>query len=272
MASLSAARATPGAGGPANAVRAQRREQTQQWRFSRQRDRTRTSRATAIAGYRVHRYELDAGLPPGPEPAGRARPRLNAIAGRAPLAEFQLNLADFRIGRVRVDGRPPHYTHRGGKLRDPPGEAAARRGRVHRRGALVGQPQAGAAAPGAGSAGRSWRTGRWWRASRSGRRPGTRATTGPPTRPSYQISVTTPSAYAVVAGGRLLTRTTKASTTTWVYEQSAPTSSYLVGLSDRQVPDGAARRPGPGRRAAARAHPGAPAAASSPGTSRGSPR
>ncbi len=53
----------------------------------------------------------------------------------------------------------------------------------------------------------------------------------PADKASYQISITTPSAYSVVAGGRLLTRTTKASTTTWVYEQSAPTSSYLVGLS-----------------------------------------
>lgn len=53
----------------------------------------------------------------------------------------------------------------------------------------------------------------------------------PADKASYQISVNTPSAYTVVAGGRLLTRTTKASTTTWVYEQPAPTSSYLVGLS-----------------------------------------
>ncbi len=53
----------------------------------------------------------------------------------------------------------------------------------------------------------------------------------PADKASYLLSVTAPSAYAVVSGGRLLTRTTKASTTTWVYEQSAPTSSYLVGLA-----------------------------------------
>ncbi|MFE9997868.1 gluzincin family metallopeptidase [Streptomyces avermitilis] len=72
--------------------------------------------------YRVHRYELAPDYRPGPNRlSGTAR--LNAIAGRAPLAEFQLNLADFRIGRVRVDGKAPHYTHRGGRLRIRPPKA-----------------------------------------------------------------------------------------------------------------------------------------------------
>jgi aminopeptidase N len=53
----------------------------------------------------------------------------------------------------------------------------------------------------------------------------------PADKASYQISVTTPSPYTVVVGGRLLTRTTRASSTTWVYEQAAPTSSYLVTVS-----------------------------------------
>ena len=72
--------------------------------------------------YRVHRYELELDYRPAPNRlAGAAR--LSAIAGRAQLTEFQLNLGDFRIGRVRVDGRAAHYTHRGGKLRVRPAKA-----------------------------------------------------------------------------------------------------------------------------------------------------
>ena len=74
------------------------------------------------ARYRVHRYELALDYRPAPNRlAGSAR--INAIAGRSPLAEFMLNLSDFKIGRVRVDGRPAHYTHRGGKLRVKPAKA-----------------------------------------------------------------------------------------------------------------------------------------------------
>src|SRR5262245_27079712 len=54
--------------------------------------------------YRVHRYELTLDYRPGPNRlAGTAR--LNAIAGPAALTEFQLDLADFKIGRIRVDDR-----------------------------------------------------------------------------------------------------------------------------------------------------------------------
>ncbi|MEU3727365.1 M1 family peptidase, partial [Streptomyces sp. NPDC031705] len=61
--------------------------------------------------YRVHRYELALEYRPGPNRlSGTAR--LSAIAGPAALAEFQLNLAAFRVGRVLVDGRAPQYTHR----------------------------------------------------------------------------------------------------------------------------------------------------------------
>ncbi|MFJ9587739.1 M1 family metallopeptidase [Streptomyces acidicola] len=179
--------------------------------------------------YRVHRYELALDYRPGPNRlAGTAR--INAIAGRAALSEFQLNLADFKIGRVKVDGRAPHYTHRGGKLRIRPAKpvraGAAFTVEVHWSGnpRPVSSPWGGLGweelADGALVASQPVGAPSWYPCND---RPADKA--------SYQISVTTPSAYQVVAGGRLLTRTTKASTTTWVYEQSAPTSSYLVGLS-----------------------------------------
>jgi aminopeptidase N len=179
--------------------------------------------------YRVHRYELAVDYRPGPNRmAGTAR--LNAIAGPAALTEFQLNLADFRVGRVRVDGRAPHYTHRGGRLRIRPAKpvraGAAFTVEVHWSGnpKPVSSPWGGLGweelADGALVASQPVGAPSWYPCND---RPADKA--------SYQISVTTPSAYQVVAGGRLLTRATRASTTTWVYEQSAPTSSYLVGLS-----------------------------------------
>ncbi|SDK17459.1 M1 family metallopeptidase [Streptomyces indicus] len=179
--------------------------------------------------YRVHRYELDLDYRPGPNRlAGTAR--ISAIAGRAALSEFQLNLGDFRIGRIRVDGRAAHYAHRGGRLRVKPAKALpagkAFTVEVHYSGnpkpvnspwgslgweeltdgALVASQPVGAPS--------------WYPCND---RPADKA--------AYQISVTTPSAYQVVIGGKLLTRTTKSSTTTWLYEQPAPTPSYLVGLS-----------------------------------------
>jgi len=44
----------------------------------------------------------------------------------------------------------------------------------------------------------------------------------PADKASYRVAITTPSPYTAVAGGRLLSRTTQASSTTWVYEQGPP--------------------------------------------------
>lgn len=74
--------------------------------------------------YRVHRYEFALDYRPGPNRLSGAA-RINAIAGRSPLTEFVLNLADFKIGRVRVDGRQPHYTHRGGGCASAPPSRSA---------------------------------------------------------------------------------------------------------------------------------------------------
>ncbi|MER6124616.1 M1 family metallopeptidase [Streptomyces sp. NPDC001795] len=179
--------------------------------------------------YRVHRYELTLDYRPGPNRlAGTAR--LNAIAGPAPLTEFQLNLADFRIGRVRVDGRAPHYTHRGGRLRIRPPKpiraGAPFTVEVH----WSGNPKP-VNSPWGGIGWEELEDGALVASQPVGAPSWYPCNDRPADKASYQISITTPSAYSVVAGGRLLTRTTKASTTTWVYEQPAPTSSYLVGLS-----------------------------------------
>ncbi len=179
--------------------------------------------------YRVHRYEITLDYRPGPNRlSGTAR--INAIAGRGALGEFFLNLADFRIGRVRVDGRQAQYTHRGGRLRVRPAKSvrggAAFTVEVHWSGnpKPVNSPWGGIGweelGDGALVASQPVGAPSWFPCNDR-----------PVDKASYLLSVTVPSAYSVVTGGRLLTRTTRASTTTWVYEQSAPTSSYLVGLA-----------------------------------------
>ncbi len=53
----------------------------------------------------------------------------------------------------------------------------------------------------------------------------------PADKASYRIAVTVPAPYGAVACGRLVTRSTGAGDGTWVYEQEAPTSSYLMTVS-----------------------------------------
>jgi aminopeptidase N len=52
----------------------------------------------------------------------------------------------------------------------------------------------------------------------------------PSAKASYRISVSTESAYTVVANGTLVDRRVGASRTTWVYEQSRPMATYLATL------------------------------------------
>ncbi|WP_079177957.1 M1 family metallopeptidase [Streptomyces mangrovisoli] len=194
--------------------------------------------------YRVHRYELALDYRPGPNRlSGTAR--IFAIAGRAALTEFQLNLADFKIGRVRVDGRQPRYTHRGGRLRITPAKAlragAAFTVEVH----WSGNPKP-VASPWGGLGWEELADGALVASQPVGAPSWYPCNDRPSDKAAYLLSVTTPSAYQVVAGGRLLTRTTKASTTTYVYEQSAPTSSYLVGLSVGKYQTVLLGDPGPG--------------------------
>ncbi|MGW2014232.1 M1 family metallopeptidase [Streptomyces sp. NPDC001927] len=185
--------------------------------------------ANGDSRYRVHRYELALEYRPGPNRlAGTAR--ISAIAGRAPLTEFHLNLGEFKVGRILVDGKAPHYAHRAGKLRLRPAKplpaGAAFTVEVH----YSGNPKP-VRSPWGGLGWEELTDGALVASQPIGAPSWYPCNDRPADKASYQISVNTPSAYTVVAGGRLLTRTTRSSTTTWVYEQSAPTSSYLVGLS-----------------------------------------
>ncbi|MFF4488500.1 M1 family metallopeptidase [Streptomyces sp. NPDC001544] len=194
--------------------------------------------------YRVHRYELVLDYRPVPNRlSGTAR--INAIAGRSPLTEFQLNLAGFRVGRVRVDGRQPHYTHRGGRLRVRPAKPVRAGAAFTVEVQWSGNPKP-VTSPFGGIGWEELEDGALVASQPVGAPSWYPCNDRPADKASYQISVTTPSAYAVVAGGRLLTRTAKASATTWVYEQSAPTSSYLVGLAIGKYQTVLLGDPGPG--------------------------
>ncbi|MFJ8623912.1 M1 family metallopeptidase [Kitasatospora sp. NPDC093550] len=178
--------------------------------------------------YRVHRYELTLDYRPGPNRlAGSAR--LSAVADAA-LAEFALDLAEFRIGRVLVDGRAARYTHRAGKLRVRPAKAlaagAAFTVEVH----YTGNPRP-VRSPWGGLGWEELTEGALVASQPIGAPSWFPCNDRPADKATYQIAVTTASPFTVVAGGRLLTRTTRASSTTWVYEQSAPTPTYLVTVS-----------------------------------------
>lgn len=182
--------------------------------------------------YRVHRYELALDYRPEPNRlAGTARLSAIAAEGGAPLAEFALDLAtSFRIGRVLVNGKAPHYAHRAGRLRVRPAKpllpGAAFTVEVH----WTGNPKP-VRSPWGGIGWEELEEGALVASQPTGAPSWYPCNDRPADKASYQISLTTPSSYAVALGGRLLTRTVKSSSTTWVYEQPAPTSSYLVGVA-----------------------------------------
>ncbi|SHN25821.1 M1 family metallopeptidase [Actinacidiphila paucisporea] len=179
--------------------------------------------------YRVHRYELALDYRPASNRL-RGTARLSAVAGGAALREFVLDLAGFRLQRVVVDGRPAHYSHRAGRLRVRPAKAveagAAFTVEVH----YAGNPQP-IASPWGGLGWEELTDGALVASQPVGAPSWYPCNDRPADKASYQVSVTVPSAYTVVVGGTLLSRTTRSSSTTWVYEQAAPTSSYLVTVS-----------------------------------------
>lgn len=203
--------------------------------------------------YRVHRYELTLDYRPAANRLKGAA-RISAVAGPHPLREFALDLAGgFKLGGVTVDGRAAHYAHRSGKLRVRPAKPLPAGAAFTVEVRYTGNPKPV----------RSQWGGLGWEELTDGALVASQPVGAPSWYPcndrpadkaTYQISMTAPTPYTVVAGGRLLTRTVRAGSTTWVYEQGAPTSSYLVTVSigryDRVAltarPDGfAPRRPVP---------------------------
>ncbi|MFD5734878.1 M1 family metallopeptidase [Streptomyces sioyaensis] len=181
------------------------------------------------ARYRVHHYELDLDYRPvSNRLSGSAR--LSALAGTAPLQEIALDLAPFRIQRVLLDSRTVRYTHRAGKLRIRPAKALAPGAAFTVEVRYTGNPKP-VRSPWGGLGWEELTDGALVASQPIGAPSWYPCNDRPADKASYRVAITTPSPYTAVVGGRLLTRTTRASSTTWVYEQPAATSTYLVTVS-----------------------------------------
>lgn len=179
--------------------------------------------------YQVQRYALDLDYRPlSNRLSGSAR--LSALTGPAALNEIALDLAPFRIHRVLVDGRTARYTHRAGKLRIRPARALAPGAPFTVEVRYTGNPQP-TRSPWGGLGWEELTDGALVASQPIGAPSWYPCNDRPADKASYRVSITTPSPYTAVVGGRLLSRTIRASSTTWVYEQPAPTSTYLVTVS-----------------------------------------
>jgi len=180
-------------------------------------------------GYRVSRYELDLDY----------KVAINRLSGSvtiaavtlAALRTFTLDLSDaLTVTKVSVNGRrPAHFGHSAGKLHItfpsplPPGAAMSMTVRYG------GSPQPiqsywgevgfeeltdGVLVAGQPNGAASWFP----------------CDDHPSSKASYRIQISTDSPYRAIANGELVSRRVRAGQTTWTYEQSEPTSTYLVTL------------------------------------------
>lgn len=179
--------------------------------------------------YRVHHYALDLDYRPvSNRLSGSAR--LSALTGHAPLEEIILDLAAFRIQRVLLDSRTVRYTHRAGKLRIRPAKALAPVSAFTVEVRYSGNPKP-VRSPWGGLGWEELTDGALVASQPVGAPSWYPCNDRPADKASYRVAITTPSPYTAIVGGRLLSRTTRASSTTWVYEQPAPTSAYLMTVS-----------------------------------------
>jgi len=149
------------------------------------------------------------------------------VANQA-MTLVRLDLQGLEVSKVRVNGsRPARFSCRGGKLRIRLAAAAAAGDRLVIVVRYGGQPGPVPSswgdlgweelADGVIVAGQPGGAPSWFPCND---RPGSKAT--------YRLSVTTESAYAVLANGILVGRRRGASRTTWTYEQSQPMATYLA--------------------------------------------
>lgn len=176
-------------------------------------------------GYHVVRYELD--LDYAIDRNGLSSTARLTVVATEELTRFSLDLAALRVTRAQVDGVDAKRTHGSGKLTLTPRTPIAagaeftvlvrysgtpRPVRSHwgeigweelEDGVIVASQPCGASS--------------WFPCNDH-----------PSDKASYRISVTAASAYTVVAPGELVSRTARASRTTWVYEQREPMAAYLA--------------------------------------------
>jgi aminopeptidase N len=178
-------------------------------------------------GYRIGHYDLDLDYRPASNRlAGRAV--LSAVATQA-LSRFTLDLGRLRVSGVLVDGRPAKYAHRQHKLRVTPARPIP-----DGAGFRVDVRYAGHPAP---------IRGRWGDIGWDELTDGVLVASQPIGSPSwfpcndqpgekatYRVTLTTAAAYTALVTGDLVGRRRRAGTTTWVYERSEPTPTYLMSV------------------------------------------
>ena len=178
-------------------------------------------------GYRALHYELDLDYRvPANRLAGRAVVTARAVQS---LSRFSLDLGQFRVQDVRVDGRRATWTHRAGKLRIKPerpvGHGAIFQTEIRYAGTPVPIP------------------GRWGDVGWDELTDGALVASQPNGAPSwfpcddrpagkatFLVTLTAAAPYTVVVTGDLIARRRGAGTRTWVYERNEPTAPYLMSV------------------------------------------
>ncbi|MEU0487244.1 M1 family metallopeptidase [Streptosporangium sp. NPDC006013] len=175
--------------------------------------------------YRVEHYDLTLDYRVGPNRLGGVA-RISAVALRQ-LTRLSLDLGALRVSGVLVDGARVRFTHRGGKLHLSP--VGLRPGPFIVEVRYAGSPQPVTSHWG----GLGWEQltdGVIVASQPIGAPSWFPCNDRPDDKATYRISVTTASAYQVIANGELVARRRAASTTTWVYEQIEPMASYLASV------------------------------------------
>ncbi|WP_067570275.1 M1 family metallopeptidase [Nocardia acidivorans] len=180
-------------------------------------------------GYRVSRYELELVY----------RVAGNRLGGRAEITavttavrdRYALDLAQsLTVSKVFVNGaRASKYTHQRGKLIITPAQRIPAGGVL----AVVVQYN-GVPAPVRGRWGEvGWEElteGALVASQPNGAASWYPCDDHPSSKASYRISITTDTPYYALANGTLMRKQTRASQTTWVYEQPEPMATYLATI------------------------------------------
>ncbi|WP_216896485.1 M1 family metallopeptidase [Nocardia alni] len=180
-------------------------------------------------GYRVSRYELELVY----------KVASNRLSGRAEITavttavqqRFSLDLSQsLGVTKVLVNGaKAAKYAHQRGKLTVTPAQKIPAGGVL----AVVVQ-YSGTPTPVRGPWGEvGWEElteGALVASQPNGAASWFPCDDHPSSKASYRISITTESPYYAVANGKLLRKQTKASQTTWVYDQPEPMATYLATI------------------------------------------
>lgn len=180
-------------------------------------------------GYRVSRYDMEL----------EYKVAINRLSGSvaitavtlAALSSFTLDLSPtLHVSKVSVNGRrPAHFSCSGGKLRialaSPLPAGAAMQIAVRYSGSprpietYWGEVGFEELSNGALVAGQPNGAASWFPCDDH-----------PSSKASYRIQISTDSPYRAVANGELVSRRVRAAQTVWTYEQTEPTSTYLITL------------------------------------------